>query len=331
MKENKVFCEECRKDVNFTVEDKQMEGTIKDISYKYMGKIARCTDCQSEIYVAKVNDYNLKALYDEYRKKNNIISLEEILEISPKYDIGKRPLSLLLGWGEHTFTRYCDGDIPTKQYSEELKKIYEDLQYYNEILEKNKANLNSETTYTKSKKAVEKLIGKDLNQKFKINIAIEYLLNKCEDITPLALQKLLYYVQGFYYAFNEEFLFEEDCQAWVHGPVYPEVYQKYKDYKFDPIKQSSEPADLGLTSSETAIFDSVAKNLSCYSGKVLEEFTHSETPWLKARENLLNYEPTTRRIQKEDIGNYFKKVKEKYDMINPGDIKSYAQTMFEII
>ena len=331
MKENKVFCEECRKDVNFTVEDKQMEGTIKDISYKYMGKIARCTDCQSEIYVAKVNDYNLKALYDEYRKKNNIISLEEILEISPKYDIGKRPLSLLLGWGEHTFTRYCDGDIPTKQYSEELKKIYEDPQYYNEILEKNKANLNSETTYTKSKKAVEKLIGKDLNQKFKINIAIEYLLNKCEDITPLALQKLLYYVQGFYYAFNEEFLFEEDCQAWVHGPVYPEVYQKYKDYKFDPIKQSSEPVDLGLTSSETAIFDSVAKNLSCYSGKVLEEFTHSETPWLKARENLLNYEPTTRRIQKEDIGNYFKKVKEKYDMINPGDIKSYAQTMFEII
>lgn len=331
MKENKVFCEECRKDVNFTVEDKQMEGTIKDISYKYMGKIARCTDCQSEIYVAKVNDYNLKALYDEYRKKNNIISLEEILEISPKYDIGKRPLSLLLGWGEHTFTRYCDGDIPTKQYSEELKKIYEDPQYYNEILEKNKANLNSETTYTKSKKAVEKLIGKYLNQKFKINIAIEYLLNKCEDITPLALQKLLYYVQGFYYAFNEEFLFEEDCQAWVHGPVYPEVYQKYKDYKFDPIKQSSEPVDLGLTSSETAIFDSVAKNLSCYSGKVLEEFTHSETPWLKARENLLNYEPTTRRIQKEDIGNYFKKVKEKYDMINPGDIKSYAQTMFEII
>lgn len=329
MKGNKVFCEECRNDVNFAVEFKQMEGTIKGISYKYMGKIARCTDCQSEIYVAAVNDYNLKALYDEYRKKNNIISLEEILEISPKYDIGKRPLSILLGWGEHTFTRYCDGDIPTKQYSEELKKIYEDPHYYNEILEKNKANLNSETAYTKSKKEVEKLIGKDLNQKSKINIAIEYLLNKCEDITPLALQKLLYYVHGFYYAFNEEFLFEEDCQAWVHGPVYPEVYQKYKDYKFDPIKQSAEPEDLGLTSSETAIFDSVAKNLSCYSGKVLEEFTHSETPWSKARGNLLNFEPSTETIQKEEIGNYFKEVKEKYKMTDPDDIKLYAQNKFE--
>lgn len=329
MKEKKVFCEECRKDVNFAVEDKQMEGTIKGISYKYMGKIARCTDCQSEIYVAEVNDYNLKALYDEYRKKNNIISLEEILEISQKYGIGKRPLSLLLGWGEHTFSRYCDGDIPTKQYSEELKKINEDPHYYNEILEKNKANLNSEITYTKSKKAVEKLIGKDSNQKSKINIAIEYLLNKCEDITPLALQKLLYYVQGFYYAINEEFLFEEDCQAWVHGPVYPEVYQKYKDYRFDPIKQSSEPEDLGLTSSETAILDSVSKNLSCYSGKVLEEFTHSETPWLKAREHLSKFEPTTRIIQKEDIGNYFNEVKEKYKMTNPDDIKLYAQNKFE--
>lgn len=329
MKEKKVFCEECRKDVNFAVEDKQMEGTIKGISYKYMGKMARCTDCQSEIYVAAVNDYNLKALYDEYRKKNNIISQEEILEISQKYGIGKRPLSLLLGWGEHTFSRYCDGDIPTKQYSEELKRIYEDPQYYNEILEKNKANLNSGTAYTKSKKVVEKIIGKDLNQKSKIYTAIEFLLNKCEDITPLALQKLLYYVQGFYYAINEEFLFEEDCQAWVHGPVYPEVYQKYKDYRFDPIKQSSEPVDFVLTSSEKSILDSVAKNLSCYSGKVLEEFTHSETPWSKARGNLLNFEPSTETIQKKEIGNYFKEVKEKYKMTDPDDIKLYAQNKFE--
>jgi len=37
---------------------------------------------------------------------------------------------LLLGWGEQTFSRYCDGDLPTKQYSEILKKIYDDQHYY---------------------------------------------------------------------------------------------------------------------------------------------------------------------------------------------------------
>ena len=59
---------------------------------------------------------NLKNLYNEFRKQNNIISLEHILEIPKKYNIGKRSLSLLLGWGGQTFIRYCDGDMPTKQY-----------------------------------------------------------------------------------------------------------------------------------------------------------------------------------------------------------------------
>jgi hypothetical protein len=77
----------------------------------------------------------LEQLYSEFRKQHNIISLEKIIEIPEKYNIGKRPLSLLLGWGEQTFSRYYDGDMPTQQYS-----------------------------------------------------AI--------DITPLALQKLLYYIQG---------------------------------------------------------------------------------------------------------------------------------------
>lgn len=142
MSERKVFCEECRNDVAFTVNEKQMEGNIKGEKYTYMGKGAHCVDCGSEIYVDEVNDFNLKALYDAYREKNNIVSLEKILAIPEKYAIGKRPLSLLLGWGEQTFSRYCDGDMPTMQYSNTLKKIYDEPDYYAEILEKNKGNPN---------------------------------------------------------------------------------------------------------------------------------------------------------------------------------------------
>lgn len=331
MKNKKVFCEECRRDVEFIVNDKQMTGTIKGETYNYIGKMAYCIDCESEIYVDEVNDFNLKALYDEYRKKNDIISLEEILKICSKYGIGKRPLSLLLGWGEQTFSRYCDGDIPTKQYSDILKNIYEDPHFYNRILEENKNNLKTEATYKKSKKTVKELIGKDSNEESKIDLAINYLLNQCEDITPLALQKLLYYVQGFYYAFYNKFLFAEDCQAWVHGPVYPDVYYRYRDYKFESIECNTKIDDSVFISSEIAILESVVKNLSCYSGKVLEKFTHSESPWLSARGDLAETESSNQIIQKKDIGKYFESVKEKYNMINPTDIESYAQTMFKQI
>jgi hypothetical protein len=78
MSERKVFCEECRNDVTFTVIEKQMEGSIKGEKYSYIGKEAHCVDCGSEIYVAEINDFNLKALYDAYRERNNIISLEVI-------------------------------------------------------------------------------------------------------------------------------------------------------------------------------------------------------------------------------------------------------------
>jgi len=228
MNEKKMFCEKCRNDVIFTTNEKKMEGTIKAESYAYIGKEAHCVECGSEIYVAQINDFNLTALYGVYREKNNIVSLEVILAIPGKYAIGKRPLSLLLGWGEQTFSRYCDGDLPTKQYSEILQKIYDNPAYYAKILNDNRENLKTVASYEKSKIAVDKLLFGNQKTKPKIDLAIEYLLNRCEDITPLALQKALYYIQGFYYAFYEIFLFSEDCEAWVHGPVYRDIYYTRK-------------------------------------------------------------------------------------------------------
>lgn len=329
MTRNLIFCEECRDDVEYTITEVPMIGKIKGIEYHYIGKEVRCVKCNTSVYVPEINDSNLKALYEVYRKENGIVSLDVILAIPMKYAIGKRPLSLLLGWGEQTFSRYCDGDIPTKQYSEILTKIYDDPIYYAELLEAGKENLKSQKTYEKSRKAVDELIKVSENNSSKINIAIKYLLNQCEDITPLALQKALYYIQGFYYAFYNTFLFIEECEAWVHGPVYRDIYFKYCDYHFDPIVKSQYFDDSVLSASEKAIFDSVINNLCCYSGKVLEQFTHNETPWLVARGDLPVIEPSKQIISHDNIGTYFKAVKEKYKMTKPNDIRVYSMDMFD--
>ena len=331
MSKKLAFCEECCNDVEYTVTEIPMVGTIKGIEYHYTGKEARCIRCNTRIYVPEINDFNLKALYEVYRKENGIVSLDVILAIPEKYAIGKRPLSLLLGWGEQTFSRYCDGDMPTKQYSEILTRIYEDPMYYAKILENGKKNLKSQTAYGKSRKAVDALLGVSAAAFSKIDIAIKYLLNQCEDITPLALQKALYYIQGFYYAFCNTFLFTEECEAWVHGPVYREIYFRYRDYHFDPIAENKPFDDSVLTASEKAVFDSVVNNLCCYSGKVLEKFTHNETPWLSARGNLPLSAPSERIISQDSIGAYFTAVKTKYNMMKPNDIRAYAMDMFESI
>jgi putative zinc finger/helix-turn-helix YgiT family protein len=329
MLERMTFCEECRRDVAYTEIEVAMQNELKGETFEYTGKQAVCAECGSEVYVAEVEDYNLKALYDAYRKKNSIIALEKILEIPEKYGIGKRPLSLLLGWGEMTFSRYCDGDMPSKQYSDILKHIYDDPAFYRSILENNKDKLKSPTTYEKSKRITDALLGTVNTPLTKIEQVIEYLLCKCEDITPLALQKALYYIQGFYFAFIEEYVFEDDCEAWAHGPVYPEVYRKYSSYRFDPIEGGETCDDSVLTNYEKAVIDSVIKNLCCYSGKILEGFTHAEEPWLKTRGDLPVTAASSRIIHKKLIGDYFKTVKEHFAMINPADIEIYSKKMFE--
>jgi len=321
-----VFCEKCRKEVNYTITEKNMAGKIKGTEYEYKGKEARCAECGSYVYIPQINDDNLESLYNEYRKRSGIISLADVRLIPQKYKIGKRPLSVLLGWGEQTFSRYYDGDVPSKQYSEILKKVCNEPSYFLEILESGK-DLIKPASYQKSKTALDNLTNTKSNGG-KIYMAIAYILHSSGDTTPLALQKLLYYIQGFYYAFNKAFLFPEDCEAWAHGPVYKRVYYCYNNYHYDPIKPNNNFDEQQLTTSEKSIFDSVIDFFSCYSGKVLECFTHNETPWLHARGELAPNAASNRVISKESIGEYFLIIKEKYNMIVPNDIKNYAVHMF---
>lgn len=331
MKGRTVFCPECREYTGYSVVKKEDSAVLKGRKYKFISQSAFCDKAGHEVYEAGLEDSNLKALYDAYRETNGIISLEDIRAIPEKYNIGKRPLSLLLGWGELTLSRYCDGDIPTKQYSDILKKISSDPRFYLSLLEKNKDNLKSQKTYKKSRETVETLLKITAGERTKINNAVDYLLFRCRDISPLSLQKALYYVQGFYFAFFGTFLFMEECEAWVHGPVYPEVYRHYRNYCFDAIESPKE-FDLSLISAEEKIIlDSIVRHVCCYSGKTLEAFTHTEMPWMAARGALPADAAPNAVITKDAIGIYFSSIKEKYQMLSPTNIKDYMQDLFSQI
>lgn len=64
-----TFCPECRKDVSCNIEEVMLRDTLKGEVYEYAGLKATCPDCESNLYIAEIEDYNLKALYDSYREK----------------------------------------------------------------------------------------------------------------------------------------------------------------------------------------------------------------------------------------------------------------------
>lgn len=221
--------------------------------------------------------------------------------------------------------------MPSKQYSEKLKQVLSDPTYYLSLLESGKENLKSEKAYEKSKSATEALLNIPVALQSKLDLVVEYLLSQCQDITHLSLQKALYYVQGFYKAFFGSFIFEEDCEAWVHGPVYRDIYRRYNCYCYNPIDSVEEPDISSMSAEEKVILDSIVKHICCYSGKTLESFTHIETPWISTRGNLTAAASTDKVIPKQIIGEYFSSVKDKYCMLAPASIKDYMQDMFSKI
>lgn len=140
-----------------------------------------------------------------------------------------------------------------------------------------------------------------------------YFLKKTDpetnDISNLKLQKLLYYAQGYSLAMHDTPLFKEDIVAWQHGPVVPEVYEKYNDNGPNPIS-SSESLDKELDTVSRDILDTVYFDYGQYSAWKLRALTHNEPPWIKASQN-------KDIISLNDMCKYFKEI---LNMIDDVDI-----------
>ncbi len=107
-----------------------------------------------------------------------------------------------------------------------------------------------------------------------------------ESMTHKKLQKLCYYAQAWYCAlYDGTPLFEDEIQAWIHGPVITSLYPKYADYRWMPIPKY-ESTSISINEDAVAVLDAVWDAYGEYSGDQLESLTHSEDPWKQARGDL---------------------------------------------
>lgn len=147
------------------------------------------------------------------------------------------------------------------------------------------------------------------------------------------LQKLLYFIQGIYSALYGKPLFEEDCRAWVHGPVYPEVYTLFRDFKYNPIDDVRfgllKGTDDVLTEEERDVIDRVVNTFGIYGGKVLEKITHNEEPWKSARKGYGDQVPSSELVSKDSIRKYYESVNEVYGVGSEEGVREYIRHMLD--
>lgn len=150
-------------------------------------------------------------------------------------------------------------------------------------------------------------------KKFTIEDIADYFLRIVDrdsgsTLTPLKLQKILYYAQGYYLAINDVELFREEFQAWTHGPANPKIYDKYKKYGYNSIDYPSNKPKKISDELLKFLYD-IWNTFGIFDGKYLEKLTHSEEPWIKARRKAKcqDGESCTEIITKESMKNFFKK------------------------
>lgn len=101
-------------------------------------------------------------------------------------------------------------------------------------------------------------------------------------ITNLRLQKLLYFVQANVLVETGNPCFDDEMEAWDYGPVVPSVYTAYCRYHSRPIDNTDT-----FSISEGNVVKNINDVLD-YLGDTetfeLVQITHSQTPWIEARQ-----------------------------------------------
>ncbi len=131
-----------------------------------------------------------------------------------------------------------------------------------------------------------------------------------DSMTHKKLQKLCYYAQAWYVAlYNDGPLFEDEIQAWVHGPVVASLYPDYAVFKWEDIPQTAFD-DRKFTENEKNVLEAVYNTYGGFNGDQLESLTHSEMPWKNARGNLNPWETSKNIISIDTMKEYYR---EKYE------------------
>ncbi len=284
-----------------------------------------------EVFDRNIEIENDIRLYDIYKKQMNLLTSSEIKTIRKKYEMNQKEFALSIGVGEITIHRFENGSIQTESV-DSIIRLSEDPDIMYNLLIKNQTNLSDNDFNRFLKKVItlkklkqHKIAHFNINDYAHFNFKTESIHNvtnqliieynteidniskkygiedncgAAEYITPLKLQKLLYYIQGMTLRIYNQPAFTNNISAWQYGPVVEEVYHQYKGRS--PI--STPKTDDEVCDGLKKIIELVVSSYGKIEAESLITLTHDEDPWINSTNG--------GTISTEQIKEYFDKVYE---------------------
>jgi putative zinc finger/helix-turn-helix YgiT family protein len=149
----RLFCGNCEEFHETTVTKEWREFQIKDTAVSGKVTVLTCVHCGSEVYDKKNAIANDIILFDDYKRKNKLLTSTDIKLIRDKYNLTQEALAKILGFGLKTITRYENGSIQDITHDNLLKLLFVENNFImlwkemeNELTEKE--NLNIRKSFT---------------------------------------------------------------------------------------------------------------------------------------------------------------------------------------
>jgi uncharacterized phage-associated protein len=147
-----------------------------------------------------------------------------------------------------------------------------------------------------------------------INDTCDYIIFRLKEancgLNLLKLQKLLYYCQAWHLAIHNKPLFVGKFQAWVHGPVNREIYDRFLATKtlYSEMTKNDVRPEFNAENVEDQDREYIEDVLEAYANfrsSQLEALTHQEQPWVEARRGYKPNERCERELSEETMRTYY--------------------------
>ena len=249
------------------------------------------------------------------------ITPEDIKALPTRYAIGKRPLSIALGWGELTYTRLLAGNTPSPEHAAELQRLFDDPAQFARTLDANR-NKITEAAYTRSLQAVDDLLANEggAARATRIFAVADKLCALAKgDLTPNALQQLVFLAQGTCLARAGALPFDDLPLATEAGAfyerldglyTYDEIQSVASRAANDSIEEQATGCTTPLSASEIKALEAAYKTYGHSSGQELSRLVCESAPWRKARKRAKAEASQGRfeRMTEKNMRKYFSKL-----------------------
>ena len=277
---------------------------------------------ENEFVTGKMESENLLNARNAYRKAHGLLTSNEIVSIRNIYGLSQVDLSVMLGWGEATISRYESKAIQDDAYDTMLRII----QYYPsialELLNKNgghfkdakKAEIKQQIMNSLDGDGREFLSRKTLESEYvsfwelsdengqkrldidKLESVISYFASKIDKLYKVKLMKLLWYTDSLCYKLHSHAMTglvyrHEEMGALPIGHYKICALQKVnieEEFNGENIRYRFLPnkgfSEETLSDKEKLILNMVITKFRSYSAPEIIKYMHEETAYTKTRD-----------------------------------------------